>query len=81
MSIYNSVEIQRLSSEVEDIKQKQEFLIEDMQEVKEDMSKHDQRMKNIQAAFDKIRDSATIAHYENLLMLMTTLFRSERDKR
>ena len=53
-----------------------------MEEVKEDMRKHDQRMENIQAAFDKIRDSATIAHYENLLMLMTTLFRSEiRDKR
>ena len=33
MSIYNSVEISRLSTEVEDLKQKQEFLIDDMAEV------------------------------------------------
>ena len=54
MSIYNSVEIQRLSSEVEDTKQKQEFLIEDMEEVKEDIREHDKRMRFMEAALDEI---------------------------
>ena len=82
MSIYNSVEIARLSSEVEDIKQKQEFLIEDMAEMKEDMKEHNQRMKHIQESFEEIKEIASVLQYENLLMLMTTLFRSEiRDKR
>ena len=82
MSIYNSVEIARLSSEVENIKQKQEFLIEDMMEIKEDMKEHNRRMKHITESFEEIKNMASVIQYENLLMMMTSLFRSEiREKR
>ena len=82
MSIYNSVEISRPSTEVEDLKQKQEFLIEDLEEVKQEVKEHNMKMKHLEESFNKIREIATVGQYENLLMMMTTLFRSEiRDKR